>query len=181
MSTSGVVKCAADSCNFAAVVMDGDGKPWCGSPHVWTSDIDVQRNDPCPCGSGQKFKHCCLPAKRCFIRACRICGCTEAKACRIPMGDVGTRPCSWAGADLCTACTPLPLMPLGAYVERLTDEILAEQLARDGKALEPMDTTALRASIRRMLDNPIARAQAETQLKNLDFMPGTDDDDGDPP
>ena len=21
----------------------------------------VSRNDPCPCGSGKKFKHCCLP------------------------------------------------------------------------------------------------------------------------
>ncbi|UFW45760.1 MULTISPECIES: SEC-C metal-binding domain-containing protein [Bradyrhizobium] len=20
---------------------------------------DISRNDPCPCGSGQKFKHCC--------------------------------------------------------------------------------------------------------------------------
>jgi preprotein translocase subunit SecA len=22
------------------------------------------RNDPCPCGSGLKFKHCCLPSRR---------------------------------------------------------------------------------------------------------------------
>ena len=21
----------------------------------------VSRNDPCPCGSGKKYKHCCLP------------------------------------------------------------------------------------------------------------------------
>jgi len=20
----------------------------------------IERNDPCPCGSGKKFKHCCL-------------------------------------------------------------------------------------------------------------------------
>jgi len=24
----------------------------------------IGRNDPCPCGSGKKFKRCCLPAKR---------------------------------------------------------------------------------------------------------------------
>lgn len=23
-------------------------------------DYKVQRNDPCPCGSGKKYKHCCL-------------------------------------------------------------------------------------------------------------------------
>lgn len=23
-------------------------------------EIDVGRNEPCPCGSGKKFKHCCL-------------------------------------------------------------------------------------------------------------------------
>ncbi|WP_350668813.1 SEC-C metal-binding domain-containing protein, partial [Pseudoalteromonas sp. 69-MNA-CIBAN-0232] len=23
------------------------------------SEPKVGRNDPCPCGSGQKFKHCC--------------------------------------------------------------------------------------------------------------------------
>jgi len=22
----------------------------------------IGRNDPCPCGSGKKYKHCCLPA-----------------------------------------------------------------------------------------------------------------------
>jgi uncharacterized protein YecA (UPF0149 family) len=22
------------------------------------------RNDPCPCGSGAKYKHCCLPGRR---------------------------------------------------------------------------------------------------------------------
>ncbi|MGI5818130.1 MAG: SEC-C metal-binding domain-containing protein [Armatimonadota bacterium] len=25
------------------------------------SQDDVGRNDPCPCGSGKKYKHCCLP------------------------------------------------------------------------------------------------------------------------
>lgn len=25
---------------------------------------DIKRNDPCPCGSGKKFKHCCLLAAR---------------------------------------------------------------------------------------------------------------------
>lgn len=25
---------------------------------------DISRNDPCPCGSGKKFKHCCLGKRR---------------------------------------------------------------------------------------------------------------------
>jgi hypothetical protein len=27
-------------------------------------DIEPGRNDPCPCGSGKKYKHCCLPNSR---------------------------------------------------------------------------------------------------------------------
>jgi uncharacterized protein len=30
-----------------------------GTPYVRESR-KVGRNDPCPCGSGKKFKHCCL-------------------------------------------------------------------------------------------------------------------------
>lgn len=29
-----------------------------GAPHK-ASDIKVGRNDPCPCGSGKKYKKCC--------------------------------------------------------------------------------------------------------------------------
>lgn len=108
------IKCAAESCRFGAVVIDGDGKPWCGSPHVWVDGMQVTRNDPCPCGSGEKFKRCCLPAKRCFIRSCRSCGCTEAKACRVPVGEFGHRPCHWVGANLCSACSPRPLMHISS-------------------------------------------------------------------
>ncbi|MCD8388130.1 MAG: SEC-C domain-containing protein [Bacteroidales bacterium] len=25
----------------------------------WQSGAKVGRNDPCPCGSGKKYKHCC--------------------------------------------------------------------------------------------------------------------------
>ena len=28
---------------------------------VTSQDHPVGRNDPCPCGSGRKYKHCCLP------------------------------------------------------------------------------------------------------------------------
>jgi hypothetical protein len=27
-----------------------------------TRQAKTGRNDPCPCGSGRKFKHCCMPA-----------------------------------------------------------------------------------------------------------------------
>jgi SWIM/SEC-C metal-binding protein len=35
------------------------------TPELFTvrRDVRVGRNDPCPCGSGQKFKKCCLPAR----------------------------------------------------------------------------------------------------------------------
>ena len=27
-------------------------------------DVDIGRNDPCPCGSGKKYKQCCLTSGR---------------------------------------------------------------------------------------------------------------------
>jgi SEC-C motif-containing protein len=33
-----------------------------GPPPVRTAGPKVGRNDPCPCGSGKKHKHCCLAA-----------------------------------------------------------------------------------------------------------------------
>lgn len=29
-----------------------------------SKEIKVGRNDPCPCGSGKKFKHCHIPKQR---------------------------------------------------------------------------------------------------------------------
>jgi len=31
-----------------------------GKLHLDTLSVVVGRNDPCPCGSGKKFKHCCM-------------------------------------------------------------------------------------------------------------------------
>jgi SEC-C motif-containing protein len=31
-----------------------------GPPPVRSTSPKVGRNDPCPCGSGKKYKHCCL-------------------------------------------------------------------------------------------------------------------------
>ncbi len=28
--------------------------------HTYRKEIKVGRNDPCPCGSGKKYKHCCM-------------------------------------------------------------------------------------------------------------------------
>ncbi|MFV0484009.1 MAG: zinc-dependent peptidase [Bacteroidales bacterium] len=38
-------------------------KVYCTTPklHRIKKRRDTKRNDPCPCGSGRKFKHCCLP------------------------------------------------------------------------------------------------------------------------
>lgn len=29
-------------------------------PPKWTYTVKIGRNDPCPCGSGKKFKRCCI-------------------------------------------------------------------------------------------------------------------------
>jgi len=39
-----------------------DGDRWLDSPIACRSMSATGRNDPCPCGSGRKFKHCCLRA-----------------------------------------------------------------------------------------------------------------------
>jgi len=42
------------------MIEDGDG-PDLNTPVV-NPFRDVGRNDPCPCGSGKKYKKCCLAA-----------------------------------------------------------------------------------------------------------------------
>ena len=32
------------------------------------SSLKVGRNDPCPCGSGKKFKKCCYTGKTCWVK-----------------------------------------------------------------------------------------------------------------
>ena len=39
-----------------------EGDRWVGSPIACRSMSATGRNDPCPCASGRKFKHCCLRA-----------------------------------------------------------------------------------------------------------------------
>jgi uncharacterized protein len=40
-------------------VLQEDWKRRPGNPFALSSKVKVGRNDPCPCGSGKKFKHCC--------------------------------------------------------------------------------------------------------------------------
>ncbi|MCH8264981.1 MAG: SEC-C domain-containing protein [Proteobacteria bacterium] len=47
----------------------------------------TQRNDPCPCGSGRKFKRCCYGAD---VAA------TPAETLRNGRGALGTRSCTRA-------------------------------------------------------------------------------------
>lgn len=99
-------------CYNGAVVVDADGNPWCGSPHVWTVGMGVTRNDPCPCGSPKKFKRCCLANDRRYVRSCRSCGCTDAHACvREHEGRVVVR-CHWVAQNLCSACSSTGLTAL---------------------------------------------------------------------
>jgi preprotein translocase subunit SecA len=47
--TAGLVTTTIPSRQVAADPSQGD---------PWANDPDIRRNDPCPCGSGQKYKHC---------------------------------------------------------------------------------------------------------------------------
>ena len=41
----------------------GEPPPWIGDEAPYRNPFrDVGRNDPCPCGSGKKYKKCCLAA-----------------------------------------------------------------------------------------------------------------------
>jgi hypothetical protein len=42
-------------------LVDDDGVP---CPYCVRADRPVGRNEPCPCGSGRKFKKCCLGGPR---------------------------------------------------------------------------------------------------------------------
>jgi hypothetical protein len=37
-------------------------------------------------------------------RCCRVCGCTDLRACVVTGPDAEIRPCSWMTQDLCSAC-----------------------------------------------------------------------------
>jgi len=47
----------------ASLALDGDleGADFAGLPYARTS-LKIGRNEPCPCGSGKKYKKCCLSA-----------------------------------------------------------------------------------------------------------------------
>ena len=44
------------------------GRPW------WdvTASSEVGRNDPCPCGSGRKYKHCCARKQDAMSRVTQV-------------------------------------------------------------------------------------------------------------
>ena len=47
---------------LAAALDDPEGEDEEASEPLRNPNRDVGRNDPCPCGSGKKFKKCCLEA-----------------------------------------------------------------------------------------------------------------------
>ena len=52
----------------------------------------VGRNDPCHCGSGRKYKHCCLDKDEATARTARV----EAEAAA-PAGPAADQPAQGAG------------------------------------------------------------------------------------
>jgi len=47
----------------------------------------VGRNDPCPCGSGRKYKHCCLEKDEAKARAARAKAAAKAAKAEAPAED----------------------------------------------------------------------------------------------
>ncbi|MEJ5198963.1 MAG: SEC-C metal-binding domain-containing protein, partial [Anaerolineae bacterium] len=56
----------------------------------------VGRNDPCPCGSGKKYKKCCLKRDE---EARRAAAASPSPALELPAADVTPAPNLWTGAE----------------------------------------------------------------------------------
>ena len=57
-----------------------------------TPHADVGRNDPCPCGSGRKYKHCCLEKHEAKARAARDKASAKAAAKAAPPAEEAPGP-----------------------------------------------------------------------------------------
>ena len=57
-----------------------------------TPHADVGRNDPCPCGSGRKYKHCCLEKDEAKARAARDKAAAKAAAKAAPPAEDAPAP-----------------------------------------------------------------------------------------
>src|ERR1700677_3816302 len=83
----GIARCCAADCGWVGVpvFIDGEAQTWCPKCEGFPDEIDFRerepryevhlrnrvtqhrrvvkqgRNDPCACGSGKKFKKCCMP------------------------------------------------------------------------------------------------------------------------
>jgi peptidoglycan hydrolase CwlO-like protein len=52
-----------------------------------TPHATVGRNDPCPCGSGRKYKHCCLEKDEAKARTARAKAAAKAAKTEAPAED----------------------------------------------------------------------------------------------
>jgi SWIM/SEC-C metal-binding protein len=68
MDRAGEIMSLCDKNNWQVIVGIEPDKPedisdierLLNPPKPVTKAITIERNEPCPCGSGKKYKHCCL-------------------------------------------------------------------------------------------------------------------------
>ena len=85
-------------------------------------EMQVGRNDPCPCGSGQKYKKCCgsvIALQAAGQRQCGTCtaccdGWLESTVLGYPMKP--GQPCHFRGEGCCTIYEKRPQSPCRSFV-----------------------------------------------------------------
>lgn len=85
-------------------------------------EMQVGRNDPCPCGSGQKYKKCCGSVIALQAAGQRQCGtCTACCDGWLESTVLGYemkpgQPCHWRGQGCCTIYEKRPQSPCRTFV-----------------------------------------------------------------
>jgi SEC-C motif len=97
--------------------------------------MKASRNDPCPCGSGKKYKACCLPRDLARTRAARTLGADAVAETEARVGEAARQAPFWeadvvplTGGAFTETGTPGALAIIGAEGYVLTGEVLTRRL-----------------------------------------------------
>lgn len=128
----------------------------------------VGRNDPCPCGSGEKYKHCCLRKEQQRRRA-------RATASRA-QGEVGTGQLSWEGlrrlAQRVIRKAPSDEAEALERALRMADEALAYEALGDEIEAAVQTLEGHRAEFDALIEDlPAAHKQAQHLFAEERFVP----------
>jgi hypothetical protein len=97
--------------------------------------MKASRNDPCPCGSGKKYKACCMARDVARARAARTLGADAVAETEARVGDAARQAPFWeadvvplTGGTFTETGTPGALAIIGAAGYVVTGEVLARRL-----------------------------------------------------